>query len=137
MRILQPASWPQPRGYSNGVEASGRLVFVAGQIGWDEAGRFQSGFAAQFEQTLRNIISVLAEAEAGPEHVVRMTWYVTDRDAYVQDLKAVGEIYRRLMGRNYPAMAVVMVAGLVEPSALVEIEATAVVPSDADDVAAA
>ncbi|HWA63920.1 MAG TPA: RidA family protein [Caulobacteraceae bacterium] len=137
MRILQPPGWPRPKGYSNGVEASGRMVFVAGQIGWDAQGRFAPDFAGQFEQTLRNIVAVLAEAGLGPGHLVRMTWYVTDKDAYVRDLPRVGAIYREIIGRNYPAMAVVMVAGLVEDEALVEIEATAMGPAQADDVAAA
>jgi enamine deaminase RidA (YjgF/YER057c/UK114 family) len=137
MRILQPPGWPRPKGYSNGVEAVGRLVFVAGQVGWDEEGRFAADFAGQFEQALRNIVSVLGEAGAGPAHVCRMTWYVTDKQAYAKDLPRVGQIYREVMGRNYPAMAVVIVAALVEDKALVEIEATAVVPDAGADVAAA
>ncbi|TAJ73518.1 MAG: RidA family protein [Phenylobacterium sp.] len=137
MQILQPSGWPRPKGYANGVAASGRLVFVAGQIGWDAEGRFPPDFAGQFEQTLHNIVAVLKEAGAGPEHLVRLTWYITDKPAYVRDQRRVGEIYRNVMGRNFPTMAVVIVAGLVEDAALVEIEATAVLPGEADDVASA
>jgi len=129
MRNLQPPSWPRPKGYSNGIEAEGRLIFVAGQVGWDEHERFvATDFAGQFEQVLRNILSVLTEANAGPEHIVRMTWYVTNRQTYLGSLKEIGAVYRALIGRNYPAMAVLVVAGLVEEGALLEIEATAVVP---------
>lgn len=129
MQILQPPGWPRPKGYSNGIEAEGRLIFVAGQVGWDEQERFRAtDFPGQFEQALRNILAVLAEGGAGPEHVVRMTWYVTDKQAYLGNLKQIGAIYRDLMGRNYPVMSVVIVAGLVEDGALIEIEATAVVP---------
>jgi enamine deaminase RidA (YjgF/YER057c/UK114 family) len=135
MRVLQPPGWPRPKGYSNGIEAEGRLVFVAGQIGWDETGRFAPDFAGQFEQTLRNIVAVLAEAGLGPQHVARMTWYITDKAAYVRDLPLVGQIYRQVMGRAYPAMAVLMVSALVEDDALVEIEATAVAPLGAGHVA--
>ena len=129
MRALQPPGWPRPRGYANGIEASGRLVFVAGQIGWDETGAFPSAdLAGQVRQTLSNVLAVLAEAGAGPEHVVRLTWYVTDRGEYLGALKEIGAAYRDVMGRHFPAMAVVAVAGLVEEQAKVEIEATAVVP---------
>ena len=129
MRALQPPGWPRPRGYANGIEAIGRLVFVAGQIGWDATGSFPAGdLAGQVRQTLANVVAVLAEAGAGPEHVVRLTWYVTDRDEYVASLKEIGDAYREVMGRHFPAMAVVAVSGLVERSAKVEIEATAVVP---------
>ena len=128
MRRLQPPGWPEPRGYANGIEASGRLVFVGGQIGWDETGAFpHADLAGQVEQTLRNIVAVLAEADAGPEHVVRMTWFITDRDAYLSGLKEIGAAYRDVMGRHFPAMAVVEVTALVEAQAQVEIEATAVV----------
>ena len=127
MRALQPTGWPRPKGYANGIEASGRLVFVAGQIGWDESGAFPSGdLAGQVRQTLSNVLAVLAEAGAGPEHVVRLTWYVTDRDEYLGSLKEIGTAYREVMGRHFPAMAVVAVAGLIEAEAKVEIEATAV-----------
>jgi enamine deaminase RidA (YjgF/YER057c/UK114 family) len=129
MRALQPPGWPRPRGYSNGIEASGRLVFTAGQIGWAADGSFPaSDLAGQVRRTLSNVLAVLAEAGAGPEHVVRLTWYVTDRDEYVASLKEIGAAYREVMGRHFPAMAVVAVSGLVEASAKVEIEATAVVP---------
>ena len=129
MRPLQPPGWPRPRGYANGIEARGRLVFVAGQIGWDETGAFPAAdLAGQVRQTLANVVAVLAEAGAGPEHVVRLTWYVTDRGEYVHSLEDIGAAYREVMGRHFPAMAVVAVAGLVEAQAKVEIEATAVVP---------
>ena len=128
MEILQPPGWPRPRGYANGIAAEGKIVFVAGQIGWDEEQRFEAGLAGQFRRTLANVLAVLAEAGGGPEHVARMTWYVTDREAYLRELEPIGAAYRELMGRHYPAMAVVVVAGLIEIEALVEIEATAVVP---------
>jgi enamine deaminase RidA (YjgF/YER057c/UK114 family) len=128
-QILQPEGWKRPRGYSNGVAAEGRLVFVAGQIGWDAEERIVGeDFGAQFHQVLLNTLSVLAEAGAGPEHVTRMTWFVTSREDYAAALPSLAESWRALMGRNYPAMAVVIVAGLVEPAAKVEIETTAVVP---------
>jgi enamine deaminase RidA (YjgF/YER057c/UK114 family) len=129
METLQPPGWPRPHGYSNGVAAEGRLVFVAGQIGWDETGAFPAeDMAGQVRQTLRNIVAVLAEAGAAPEHVTRLTWYVTDREAYLADPAGIGQAYRDVMGRHFPAMAVVVVSALLEPSARVEIEATAVVP---------
>lgn len=129
MKMLQPAGWPRPKGYSNGVSASGRMIFVAGQIGWDETETFQAkDFAGQFGQALRNIVAVLAEDGAGPEHIVRLTWFVTDKQAYLQDARRVGELYREILGRNWPAMSVVEVSALMEDEALVEIEATAVVP---------
>jgi enamine deaminase RidA (YjgF/YER057c/UK114 family) len=127
VRFLQPPGWPAPRGYANGIEASGRLVFVGGQIGWDASGTFASGLAAQVRQTLSNIVAVLAEAGAGPEHVVRLTWYVVDRSDYLACQKEIGAAYRAVMGKHFPAMAVVQVAALVEADALVEIEATAVI----------
>ena len=128
MRRLQPPGWPEPRGYANGVEASGRLVFVAGQIGWDETGTFVSdALAAQVEQALRNVVAVLAEAGAGPEHVVRLTWYVTSRNEYLETIKDVGAAYRSVMGRTFPPMSVVEVSALMEAAAKVEIEATAVI----------
>jgi enamine deaminase RidA (YjgF/YER057c/UK114 family) len=129
MEALQPPGWPRPHGYANGVAADGRLVFVAGQIGWDETGAFPAkDMAGQVRQTLRNIVAVLAEAGAAPEHVTRLTWYVTDREAYLADPAGIGQAYRDVMGRQFPAMAVVVVSALLEPSAKVEIEATAVVP---------
>jgi enamine deaminase RidA (YjgF/YER057c/UK114 family) len=126
---LQPPGWPEPRGYANGIETdAGRLVFVGGQIGWDSSGEFPAeDMAGQVGQALRNIVAVLAEAGAGPEHVVRLTWYVTDRDEYLASLKDIGGAYRDVMGRHFPAMAVVEVTRLVEAQARVEIEATAVV----------
>jgi len=129
MRILQPPGWPRPRGYANGVAAQGRLVFVAGQIGWDATGTVVSNdLVQQFEQTLENTLAVLREAGAGPEHVVRMTWYLTDKREYLARARELGGIYRALMGEHYPAMAVVEVKGLIENRAKIEIETTAVVP---------
>ena len=127
LQTLLPPGWPRPRGYANGIAATGRMVFTGGVVGWDAEERFPAGFAAQFEQCLVNTLAILAEADAGPEHVVRMTWYVTDRDAYLAALAEFGRIYRAHMGRNYPAMAVVQVVALVEAAALLEIETTAVV----------
>ena len=129
MRILQPPGWPRPRGYANGIAAEGRLVFVAGQIGWDVSGTIISDdLADQLRQTLENTLAVLREAGAGPEHVARMTWYVTDKREYLARARELGEVYRALMGRRYPAMAVVEVKALIEDRAKVEIETTAVVP---------
>ncbi len=129
MRILQPKGWPRPRGYANGIEAAGRVIFVAGQIGWDADQVFRAhDLVGQFEQVLKNILAVLAEAGAGPEHIVRMTWYLTDIAAYRMAAPDLGAVYRRLIGRHYPAMAVLEVSALVEPEALIEIEATAVLP---------
>ena len=126
--ILQPPGWARPRGYANGVAATGRQVYVAGQIGWDAEQRFASDdFAAQVRQALANVVAVLGCAGAGPEHLVRMTWYVTSRDEYNSALPEIGAAYRELIGRNFPAMSVVVVAALLEPRAKVEIEATAVV----------
>jgi enamine deaminase RidA (YjgF/YER057c/UK114 family) len=126
LRILQPAGWPRPKGYSNGVAARGEMIFVAGLIGWDAEGRFADGFVAQFRQTLLNTVAVLKEADAGPEHIVRMTWYVVDRDLYLSSLKELGMVYREIIGPVYPAMAVVQVVSLMETDALIEIETTAV-----------
>jgi enamine deaminase RidA (YjgF/YER057c/UK114 family) len=126
VRLLQPPGWPRPRGYANGVLAEGRLVFVGGMIGWDETGTFAEGLAAQVGQALRNVVAVLAEAGGGPEHVARLTWYVTDREEYLAQQQEIGAAYREVMGRHFPAMAVVEVSGLVEARAKVEIEATAV-----------
>jgi enamine deaminase RidA (YjgF/YER057c/UK114 family) len=129
MQILQPPGWARARGFSNGIAASGRLVFIAGQIGWTGQCEWkEKSFAGQFRQALQNVISVLNEAKGKPEHIVRLTWYVLDRREYLDSLKAVGEAYRELMGKHYPTMAVVQVSGLVEPEARLEIEATAVVP---------
>jgi enamine deaminase RidA (YjgF/YER057c/UK114 family) len=129
MKILQPPGWPRPRGYANGVAAEGRLVFVAGQIGWDASGAFPAAdLPGQVRQALSNVLAVLAEAGGAPEHIARLTWYVVDRDEYVANGREIGAAYREVMGGHYPAMAVVQVAGLVEAQARVEIEATAVVP---------
>lgn len=126
--ILQPPGWARPRGYANGIAAEGRQVFVSGQIGWEGDQRFASDeFAAQTRQALANVVAVLACAGARPEHLVRMTWYVTSRDEYNASLAEIGAAWRELIGRHYPAMSVVVVAGLLEPRAKVEIEATAVV----------
>jgi len=127
-RILQPEGWARSRGYANGVAAEGRQVFVAGQIGWDAAQRIVSDdFAAQARQALANIVAVLATAGAVPAHLVRLTWFITSRDEYNAALAEIGAAYRELIGRHYPAMSVVVVAGLLEPRAKVEIEATAVI----------
>jgi enamine deaminase RidA (YjgF/YER057c/UK114 family) len=128
MKVLQPPGWPRPRGYSNGIAASGRLLFTAGIVGWDEQERFAPDFVGQFRQVLVNTLAVLAEGGAGPEHIVRMTWYVTSRDDYLASAAQVGAVYRELIGRIYPAMAVVEVSALVEAEAMIEIETTAVVP---------
>ena len=126
-RVLLPEGWPRPKGYSNGIEASGRMVFVAGQIGWTPEGVFPDGFAAQFRQTIENTLAVLKEAGAGPEHMVRMTWFVVDKREYLASLRDIGAAWRELIGPHYPAMAVVEVKGLVEDAARLEIETTAVV----------
>lgn len=128
-RILQPAGWAKPVGYANGVEARGRTIFVGGQIGWNAQCKFEvHDLAGQVRQALSNIVAVLAEAGARPEHVTTMTWYVLDKKAYLASLKDIGAAYRATMGRHFPAMAVVQVSALVEDEALVEIQATAVVP---------
>ena len=127
-RILQPPGWPRPSGYANGVAAEGRLVFVAGQVGWESDRTFRSDdFVAQFDQALRNTLAVLAEAGAGPEHVTRMTWYVTDKRDYLDRLAEIGAAYRAVMGKHFPAMTVVEVTALMEDRARVEIETTAVI----------
>ena len=127
--ILQPAGWAKPKGYANGIAAEGRLVFVGGQIGWNALGQFETDdFVGQVRQTLQNIVDVLAAGGARPEHVVSLTWYVTDKREYLGSLAAMGQAYREVMGRNFPAMAVVQVTALVEDRAKVEIQATAVVP---------
>lgn len=127
--ILQPEGWAKPIGYSNGIAATGRLVFVAGQIGWNPTtGKLETDdFAAQTAQALRNVAAVLWEAGAEPRHVVRMTWYITDKVAYLAARKEIGQAWKEVMGRNFPAMAVVVVSALIEDRAKVEIEATAVV----------
>ena len=129
MQILQPPGWASPKGFSNGVAASGRLVFIAGQVGWSGQGEWrEKSFAGQFRQALANIVAVLKEAGGRPEHIVRLTWYVLDKREYLGAVKEVGAAYRELMGRHYPAMAVLEVSGLVEDEARLEIEATAVIP---------
>jgi enamine deaminase RidA (YjgF/YER057c/UK114 family) len=128
-QILQPAGWAKPKGYANGVAAHGRQVFVAGQIGWNEQCVFEAqDFVGQFRQALTNVVAVLAEAGAGPEHVTAMTWFMTDKAAYLREAKAVGQIWREIMGRNYPAMTLVQVVALVEDFAQIEIQAQAVIP---------
>ena len=130
MQILQPPGWARPRGYSNGIAAKGgKTVYIAGQVGWSGEGTFaEKTFGGQFRQALANILAVLGEAAGRPEHLVRMTWYVVDREEYFAALKEVGAAYRELIGKHYPAMTVVEVSGLVERGARLEIEATAVVP---------
>ena len=126
---LLPPGWQRPRGYANGVAATGRMVFTAGVVGWDAQERFVApDLAGQFRQILVNTLAILAEGGAGPEHIVRMTWYVTSRDEYLANLPAIGEAYRDLIGKNFPAMAVVEVIALVEAEARIEIETIAVVP---------
>ena len=127
MKHLLPEGWPRPSGYSNGILANGSQVFVAGMIGWNEKGEFPPDFIGQLRQTLVNTLAVLAEAGAGPEHVVRMTWYVKDLDLYRGSLREAGAAWRDVMGKNFPAMAVVGVSDLVEPEALLEIESSAVI----------
>jgi enamine deaminase RidA (YjgF/YER057c/UK114 family) len=129
MQILQPPEWARPRGYACGVAAQGRLVFISGQVGWDGQGRFHStDFVAQSRQALQNVLAVLAEADGRPEHIVRLTWYIVDKQEYLACNKDLGMVYRELMGKHYPSMSVVQVTALMEDLARVEIEATAVVP---------
>jgi enamine deaminase RidA (YjgF/YER057c/UK114 family) len=125
--VLQPSSWPQPKGYANGIKARGDLLFVGGMVGCDERGRFAADFVGQTRQLLANIMTVLAEGGASARHIVRMTWYVRDMDEYLKARPALGEVYRQVMGDHYPAMALVAVTRLVEPEARLEIETTAVV----------
>ena len=129
MQQLHPKHWAAAKGFANGVAAEGRFVFVAGQVGWNAQQQFTSDdFVAQVEQALRNIVEVLAEADGRPEHIARLTWYVLDKKEYVTRLREVGQAYRRVLGRHFPAMTLVQVVALVEDRAKVEIEATAVVP---------
>ncbi|HXE85565.1 MAG TPA: RidA family protein [Hyphomicrobiaceae bacterium] len=129
MQFLHPKGWAPAKGFANGVAATGRQIFVAGQVGWNAQQRFESDdFVAQVEQALANIVAVLAEADARPEHLVRLTWYITDKREYLARLPEVGGVYRRTIGRHFPAMTLVQVAALLEDRAKVEIEATAVVP---------
>jgi len=127
-QILQPSGWPAPKGYANGMAADGRIVVTGGVIGWDINNHLPAGFVTQVRQTLSNISAILTEAGARPEHLVRLTWYVVDMEEYLTNLKELGQIYREIFGAHYPAMALVQVVRLVEKAALVEIEATAVVP---------
>ena len=128
-QILQPPGWARAKGFSNGIACSGKLVFIAGQIGWTGQCKWEArDFAGQFKQTIKNILSVLAEANGRSEHIVRLTWYVVDKAEYLRSLAEVGAAYRELMGRHYPTMAVVQVSGLMEDEARLEIEATAVIP---------
>jgi enamine deaminase RidA (YjgF/YER057c/UK114 family) len=127
--ILQPQGWPRPKGYSNGVAARGRQIFIAGQVGWDVEERFASPqMAGQVKKALENILAILAEADGRPEHIVRLTWYVTSRDEYYAELREIGAAYRAVMGKHFPVMSVVQVVALMEAAAKVEIEATAVLP---------
>jgi enamine deaminase RidA (YjgF/YER057c/UK114 family) len=128
-QILLPPGWPRPHGYSNGIAAEGRLVFTAGLIGWDENCVIQTdSLAGQVEQALRNIVAVLAEADAEPRHIVRMTWYITSRSEYLEHVKEIGRVWREIIGKHYPAMAVIEISALIESAAKVEIETTAVIP---------
>ena len=128
MKVLQPSGWPRPKGYSNGVSAKGRMIFTGGIVGWDENESFpEYTLHGQFAQVLKNILQILAEDGAGPQHIVRMTCYVTDRHEYLASRDEIGAAWREIMGPNFPAMALVEVKGLVESAAKVEIEATAVV----------
>jgi enamine deaminase RidA (YjgF/YER057c/UK114 family) len=129
-QLLQPKNWTRPSGYSNGVAAEGRQLFVAGQIGWNARQEFVSDdFVAQVEQALQNVVAILAEGQARPEDIVRLTWYVTDKREYLARSSEVGQAYRRVIGRHFPAMTLVQVMALVEDRAKVEVEATAVVPA--------
>jgi enamine deaminase RidA (YjgF/YER057c/UK114 family) len=129
MKFLQPPNWPRPKGYANGVLVRGSMVFVSGVVGWNAQGEFAShDFAAQVRQALLNIVEILGQAKAKPEHIARMTWYVLDKKEYMEASKAMGAAYREIIGKHYPAMTVVEVSGLVEADARVEIEVTAVIP---------
>jgi enamine deaminase RidA (YjgF/YER057c/UK114 family) len=130
VEVLQPKKWPVPKGYSNGMMAEGRILVTGGVVGWNEAGEFPEGLVAQTRQVLENICAILAEGGAKPEHIVRLTWYVVDIDDYLANQREMGRAYRSVLGTHYPAMALVQVVRLVEKDALVEIEATAVVPSE-------
>jgi len=129
MKIIQPPGWPKPKGYSNGIVAKGRLVFVAGQVGWNAQEKFEtSDFAGQARQALKNIVAILAEAGAGPEHICRMDWFLADLKEYNASLKELGAAYREVIGKHYPVMTAVQVGGFVETGAKLEIEVTAVLP---------
>jgi enamine deaminase RidA (YjgF/YER057c/UK114 family) len=129
MKILQPPNWVRPKGYANGIAANGCPVFLSGIVGWNQRGEFEArDFVGQVRQALNNIVQILAEASARPEHIVRMTWYVLDKNEYLSATREIGEVYREIIGRHYPAMTVVQVAGLIETDARLEIEVTAIVP---------
>ena len=129
MQILQPPTWTEPRGYSNGIAATGRIVFVAGQVGWNASGRFETNdFVGQARQALANVVAVLGEAGGQPRDIARLTWYVVDKDEYLASYRSLGRAYREVLGSHYPAMTAVQVAALIEDGAKVEIEATAVIP---------
>jgi enamine deaminase RidA (YjgF/YER057c/UK114 family) len=129
MQVLQPSGWARPKGYVNGVAASGRMVFVSGMVGWDGQEQFQTAdLVGQVRQALTNVVAVLAEGGAKPEHIVRMTWYLRDKRAYIAAYKDIGSVYREIIGKHFPAMTAVQVSDLIEDQALVEIEVTAVVP---------
>lgn len=128
LRILQPSGWAAPKGYANGIAATGTQIYVGGQIGWNAESRFETDdFVEQVEQALRNIVAVLAEGGAGPQHITRMTWYILDKREYLARAREIGAAYRRVIGKHFPAMSLVVVAGLLEDRAKVEIEVTAVV----------
>ncbi len=130
MESIQPEGWQTPKGYSNGILAEGKMLFLAGQVGWDEAGEFQSDdFVAQVRQALLNITRILQTAGVSPSHITRMTWYITDKQEYLGALKEVGQAYRDIIGAHYPAMTMVQVVALIEARAKVEIEATALIPA--------
>ncbi len=130
MKFLEPPGWVRPKGYSNGIAASGRMVFVAGQVGWDEKEVFRTDdLVGQVRQALANVVGILAEAGAGPEHIVRLNWYLADKDEYNSRLPEIGEAYRSVIGRHFPAMTALQVAGFVEVGAKIEIEATAMLPA--------
>lgn len=129
MEILQPPDWPRPKGYSNGIVTQGRMVFLGGQVGWNANEKFEtSDFTAQAKQALRNIVTILAEAGARPEHIVRLTWFIGDKQEYLTSLSELGAVYREVIGRHFPVMSVIEVKGFVEVGAKLEIEATAVIP---------
>ena len=128
LKVLQPAGWPTPKGYANGMEGRGRHIIVGGMIGWDSQGHFAPGFVGQVRQALVNVLAVVREAGGGPEHIARLTWYVTDIQEYRASLAELGLAYRAVLGRHFPAMTLVQVGALVEPEARVEIEATAIIP---------
>ena len=131
MKILLPEGWPRPKGYSNGISAKGRLVFTSGQVGWTAEEQFEAkDLPGQVRQTLLNTLAVLKEGGAGPENIVRMTWYLTEKEEYLENIKEIGAIYREVIGAHYPAMALVEVNGLLEDDAKIEIETTAVVPEE-------